>query len=409
MIGVFAIAAALLLWGVFGGFAGRLGFTAPLVFIAAGLLLQIDGTPTSVGAVSTHAMEAFASITLSLLLFSDASRFNLKLSLREDVLPFRLLLIGMPLFILLVWGAAYAMIAGLSSAAAFTLAAMLAPTDAALADQVIHDRRLSARLRQTLNVEAGLNDGLSTPFVVVAASIAWPGIDVGEPVSGPLKAVLGILLSVVLGAAIGYAGAWLLARATRGDEASALGDKAFVSMALPAIAVIAYIAAEPLHANGLVTTWVAGLAAGLVAPQLGADAFNFVTKAGTVLSLVVFGLFGVLLLPDALDQATWTTLAFALVVLVARIPTVYVALIGHKVPATEAGMLAWFGPKGLASVLFALIVTNGGDPTDPMLSAVLVATYTTVFVSAVVHGISSGPATRYVARRSQASTAEPAA
>jgi NhaP-type Na+/H+ or K+/H+ antiporter len=304
----------------------------------------------------------------------------------DAAVPARLLAVGLPLTI----GAGAALAAGLFSSAglwvAATLGAIVAPTDAALGATIMSDERVPARVRRMLNVESGLNDGIATPFVnlFLAGALASEAITGG----GVAKAAVDLLGGAALGAGIGVAGALLLAAATR------IGWSApgFQPLAVFGLAVFAYGVAVFAHANGFVAAFVAGLAFGTVS---GAHRGNlaFTEESGTLLSLLVWFAFGAVMLVPGIEDADWRDVVFAILALtVVRMVPVAIALAGSGLDRATVAFVGWFGPRGLASVVFGLIAVDALEPSEARL--VLGAVVVTVSLSVLAHGVSASPLTR---------------
>ncbi|HXX91571.1 MAG TPA: cation:proton antiporter [Acidimicrobiales bacterium] len=380
------VAACVVLWGLVSARLERWQVTAPIAFVLLGLV--VTHGPFALTHLQLHSstIRSVAEITLALVLFADASRVNAR-ALRADVgIPVRLLGIGLPLAI----GAGAAVAAALFTSGgiwvAATVGAIVAPTDAALGASIMSDRRVPARVRRVLNVESGLNDGIATPFVnlFLAGALATESISGG----GVGKAAVDLVGGAAIGAGVGLAGALLLALATqRGWSAPG-----FRPLAVLALAVFAYAVALVAHTNGFVAAFVGGLAFGTV---LGAreDELAFGEEVGTLLSLLVWFAFGAVMLVPGLQAAGWRDLLFAVLALtVVRMVPVAVALTGSGLDRATVAFVGWFGPRGLASVVFGLIAVDSLAPADAKV--VLGAVVVTVALSVLAHGVSASPLAR---------------
>jgi NhaP-type Na+/H+ or K+/H+ antiporter len=377
------VAACIVGWGLISARFERLQITAPIAFVLLGLA-STHG-PLALVHLQLHSssIRSVAEITLALVLFVDASRVNARTLAADAQVPARLLAMGLPLTI----GAGAAVAAGLFSSAglwvAATLGAIVAPTDAALGATIMSDKRVPARVRRVLNVESGLNDGIATPFVnlFLAGALASEAITGG----GAAKAAVDLLGGAAIGAGVGVAGATLLAVMTRAGW-SAPG---FQPLAVFGLAVFAYGIALVAHANGFVAAFVAGLALGTV---LGEDRANlaFTEEAGTLLSLLVWFAFGAVMLVPGIEDADWRDVVFALLALtVVRMVPVAIALAGSGLDRATVAFVGWFGPRGLASVVFGLIAADALAPAEARL--VLAAVVVTVGSSVLAHGVSASP------------------
>jgi NhaP-type Na+/H+ or K+/H+ antiporter len=324
-----------------------------------------------------------------LVLFTDASRVNVH-ELRHDLgLPVRLLAIGLPLTIGLGTAVAFGLVPGVSLWVAACIGAIVAPTDAALGASIMEDRRIPNRVRRLLNVESGLNDGIATPFV----NLFLAGAATTEMVhsTSVLGAAGDLLIGAGVGAGVGLVGGWALAWAT----SSGWTDAGFRTLAPLGLALLSYSVAIEAHGNGFVAAFVAGMAFGSTVRHNHDDLVDFAEESGELLSLVVWLIFGAAMLVPGLEHATWGDLLFAVLALtVVRMLPVGLALVHSHLDRFTVGFIGWFGPRGLASVVFGLIAYDTLDPTDA--ARVLSVVTVTISLSVVAHGLSASPlAARY--------------
>jgi NhaP-type Na+/H+ or K+/H+ antiporter len=387
------VAALVFTWGTLSARLERFDVTAPIAFVLAGLLLT-HGPLAPLGFAPSHELvKDLAEVTLVLVLFSDASRVGLR-DLRADMgLCVRLLGIGLPLTIGLGTLLALALFHGMNIWFALLVGAALAPTDAALGAGMMVNPAVPARIRRLVNVESGLNDGIATPFVLVA--VAGAGHVAGI---GPGEAVAELVLGVLIGAAVGGAGGFLVKAARRRGWA----EGGFAGSAILALAVCAYACALALHGNGFIAAFVGGLAFGAIGGRRGERLMPFVEETGSLVSLLVWLAFGAVAVVPAVESLTWQTLVYALASLtVIRMAPVAVALTGKRLGRAAIAFVGWFGPRGLASVVFALIALEdlGQHAAGP---AVSVITFT-VLLSVIAHGATADPlARRYGPRMASA-------
>ena len=384
-----AIVAALIFgWGALSARLERFDVTAPIIFVLAGLLLT-HGPLAVLGVAPSNALiKELAEFTLALVLFSDASRVGLH-ELRVDAgLYVRLLGVALPLTIGLGTVLALAL-AGTNIWLALLVGAALAPTDAALGAGMIASPVVPARIRRLINVESGLNDGIATPFVSVAlAGAATAGEVAGH---GPAAAIAELGLGVVVGVAAGGAGG-LLVNAARKRGWVAEG---FAGPAVLGLAVCAYASSVALHGNGFIAAFVGGLAFGTTAGRRGEPLVPFVEESGALVSLLVWLAFGAVAVAPAVEVLNWQIVLYAVLSLtVIRMAPVAVALVGSGLDRATIALVAWFGPRGLASVVFALLALEElGSPTAGRAVALITIT---VLLSVVLHGVTAEPlAARY--------------
>lgn len=398
-------------WAVVSGALARRNVTGPLVFTAAGYVLANPDWGLVAVEVDTASVHLIAEVTLALLLFTDAARVNVH-ELRADAgLPVRLLAIGLPLSV--IGGAVLAgALLDLPWGLALFLGAALAPTDAALSVQVIEDERIPMRLRRSLNVESGLNDGIATPIVTVALAVAASQLGITtESVSIELGAALRELgTGVAVGALVGGVGALVLNRATRGGWIAPGGRRlAALALALGAFAIT--LAAD---GNGFIAAFVAGAAFGALADreELDLDRVDELPElGGELLALVVWFLFGATLLPFAVEHLGGAAVLYAVASLtIVRMVPVALALLGAGLDRPTTAFLAWFGPRGLASVVFALLAIEELGGTDEATAVTITAIALTIAASILLHGLTAGPGgRRYVEREHRDPRAGPRA
>jgi NhaP-type Na+/H+ or K+/H+ antiporter len=376
-------------WGLVSRRAARANITGPMVFIVLGLVLANGPLALFDIPLESESVRLIAELTLAILLFSDATRINVT-GRRAPARPLRLLLIGLPLTIgfglaiaLLVLGGVNLWIAGL-------IAAAVAPTDAALGAPVVQDERVPAGIRRLLNVESGLNDGIATPFVFafLAGAVAGEATYDGNVAAALGDIGIGVAVGIGMGLGVGFA---LRAATRRGWTSSSM-----TPIAVFALALACYLVAVELDANGFIAAFVGGIAFSV--PTGGGDELmRFSDDAGAGLSLVVWFLFGAAIIVPAFDHLVVGDVVFAVLALtVARMVPVAIALIGTGFDRATVAFIGWFGPRGLASVVFALIAVEQLDSGDAQ--KVIPAITVTIVLSIIAHGMTAAPfAARYAA------------
>jgi len=381
------VAALVFAWGTLSARLERFDVTAPIIFVLAGLLLTHGPLAVLSIAPPPELVKGLAEATLVLLLFSDASRVGLR-ELRGDAgIYARLLGIGLPLTIGLGTLLALALFHGMSIWLALLVGAALAPTDAALGAGMMVNPAVPARIRRLLNVESGLNDGIATPFVLVAVAGAQTAENAHA--TGPGEAVAELAVGVVVGVAVGSVGGWLVGLARRRGWAA----EGFAGSAVLGLAICAYASALALHGNGFIAAFIGGLAYGAMGGQRGARLVPFVEETGALVSLLVWLAFGSVAVVTALQSLTWQIVVYAVLSLTAirMVPTA-VALVGARLGRAAVVLVGWFGPRGLASVVFALLALEDiGHPAADQAVAVITIT---VLFSVVAHGVTADPLAR---------------
>jgi sodium/hydrogen antiporter len=400
VIAVLIVAAAIFLWGALSARFERADLTAPIVFVAVGGILAAAGLVHPPEA--PEALTPLLEITLVWVLFSDAARVPIH-ELRHDLGRYlRLLAIGLPLTILAGSGLASWLLPGLGIWLALVVAAALAPTDAALGVPVVTNPAVPSRVRRLITVESGLNDGIATPVVMPAiagaAAGTGAGLEAGSALGGAL-AELGI--GAIVGIAVGFGGGWSLRWARR--RAWAAED--FAGIAVLALALVAYAAALALQGNGFVAAFCGGLAFGAAAGRRGHSELVFLEQAGGLVSLLVWLAFGATAGPIMLDRLDLTIVLYAVLSLtVVRMIPVTLATLGAGLDRDTVLFVGWFGPRGLASLVFALIALEELGPAADDAVAVIAVT---VFLSVFAHGVSAGPLAARYGRAAAARGPEP--
>ena len=346
--------------------------TAPMVFVLFGVAIGPGGFGLLDVALDSPAVRLLAELTLVLVLFTDAARIDLVRLRREHNIPVRLLGIGLPLTVLVGTLTGVALLSELTLWEALVLAVILAPTDAALGQAVVSSSRVPVRIRQALNVESGLNDGLALPFLLFRF------------------ALFQVVLGPVVGAAVGYFGGRLVSWGGRREWMS----DAFRDLAALGLALLAYAGAEVVGGNGFIAAFTAGLTLGNTARSLCSSLYEFAEAEGQLLMLLSFLVFGAVMVGPALDGLGLASVFYALssLTLVRMVP-VWLSLTGLGLePATRA-FLGWFGPRGIASILYGLLLLEGSQLDHQ--GAVFGVTMLTILLSVFLHGITAWPGVRW--------------
>jgi len=374
----------------------RWSITAPMVFVLTGGAIGLLA-PDWVGFLGEpEPVKVIAELTLALLLFADASTLRWR-ELREDgVLPTRLLLIGFPLTVLAGFGVAILLEPTAPWAAAALIAAILAPTDAALGLGVFTNRAVPGRIRRALNVESGLNDGLATPLVTLflALLITQEG---AEPISWVADSVRELGIAIVVAIVIGSVTGRMIALAQTRAWTSAAPER----FAILATAFLSYAGAVAVGGNGFVAAFVAGLVFSVASGGKVRESVEFTEDLGLFTSFLVWAIFGAVLLAPVLEGGfRWTAIVYALLSLtVIRMVPVGLSMLGSGLRMSSVLFLGWFGPRGLASVVFTLIAVET-LAHEGLVSAPLVEIATwTVFLSVIFHGITARPLSRIYGAR----------
>ena len=383
---------AVLLIG-YAALSGRLQSTVvtqAMVFVAFGLLVGYRVLQLVDVDVANQFVRHLAEATLALVLFTDAVRINLGTLRRESLVPARLLGFGLPLTIVIGALAGLALFPELNVWTAAALATILAPTDAALGLPVVSNRRLPSRIRQGLNVESGLNDGVCVPLLIIFLTIAQAEEGVGDV--EPLRVVLEeIGFGAIGGVVAGVLGAWVL----RTFAAKGWMDATWKQINAIATPLLAYTVASALGGSGFIAAFVAGIVFGVVAGDRAEAATFMAEQSGELLNAATFLLFGAVLLGPALGELDWRIALYAVLSLtVVRMLPVALSMLGTGMRRVTVSFLGWFGPRGLASIVFVLLLVEQTEL--PERSLMLAVVTWTVALSVYAHGLTAWPgANRY--------------
>jgi sodium/hydrogen antiporter len=390
------VAMTLLAFAAISGRVRGTSLTPPMLFTAAGLLLGVDALGLVDPAAGGEPVKLLAEATLTLVLFSDASRIDLRALRHEIAVPARLLGIGLPLTLVLGFACAVLVVGPLAWPEALVLAVILAPTDAALGQAVVTLPVLPSRVRQGLNVESGLNDGICVPLFFIALGIAQT--EEGVIGHGAAARIVSeeIGYGILAGAVAGLVTALVVEVAGR----RGLIDDGWLPIAPLAGAALAFGIADPIGGSGFIAAFVGGLVFGAFRQrdrerQAKRSVNGLIEQGGSILSALTFVVFGAVLLGPALGDMTWSAALYAILSLtIVRMLPVAISMLGSGARAPTVAFLGWFGPRGLASIVFAvLVLEEGGLPHDGLM---LTTAYLTVGLSVLVHGLSAVPlAERY--------------
>lgn len=382
-----------LLYVLVSGRVERSWLSGPILFVAGGYLLGPGGLGLLALEMTAEGLRLLAEFTLAMVLFSDAATADLARIRRSRGLPERLLLIGLPLAILTGMAVAWLLFPGIGIVEMALLAAILAPTDAALGEPVVANHEVPADIRESLNFESGLNDGICVPIVILLAGYAIGTEMEDQPAAHVLSVIaeelgIGFATGVVIA---GAAAALLRLAHTRNWIADGWRD-----LALVAVAIACFTTAQTLGGSGFIACFVGGLATRLPQPRRH-ELLRGTHVVGDGLALLTWVTFGAAIVWQVADQVTLPVILYALLSLtVVRMLPVYLCLMGSKLAPRDRLFVGWFGPRGLASIVFALLILDTGLPHLPKLEAVIACT---VLLSVLAHGMTANPLVHLCARR----------
>ncbi len=385
-----------LAWVLLSTWLGRASITAPILMTLLGVGYAAAPWGPEPPSLQAEPVKVFVELTLALILFTDASHISARWFARPPArTAARLLVIGLPLTVVAGIVAAVPLFSSQQVVVLCLLAAALAPTDAALGASVMGDARIPERLRQVINVESGLNDGLATPVVLFFLALSVAEDDHASIVEAARSALLEITAAVVIGGVIGWLGGQLLVAVD--ERGWSLHEQEPIATFV--IALLAYLAAVGVGGNGFVAAFVAGVGFGTaVARHRPPAVMDFADRTGLLLSFVVWFLFGLSFVPLAWAAMSWQVVAYAVLSLtVVRMVPVALALRGSHLGRDDVLLLGWLGPRGLASIVFALIALDEvGGEQGRFVATVVTAT---VALSVLLHGLTAGPLAVAYARR----------
>lgn len=389
---------ALFAWGLISNRLERADVTAPIAFVVVGLVLA--GLDLVDGPSGPEAVTPLVELTLVWVLFSDAARLPVQELRRDAGRYLRLLAVGLPLTIVLGWGLAAWFFPGLGLWLALFVGAALAPTDAALGVPVVTNPVIPSRIRQLITVESGLNDGIATPVVMlaIAGAAAAAGLEHAESAG---HAAVELLIGAAVGVGVGGVGGLALREARRRGTAA----ESFAGIAVLALALAAYACALALQGNGFVAAFCGGLAFGACAGRRAPAELEFLEQMGTLLASLVWMAFGAVAVPIMLDRIDAMSVVYAVLSLtVVRMLPVALVSIGAGLDRTTILFVGWFGPRGLASLVFALLALEAlGTHADEAVTVLA----TTVLLSVVAHGLTAAPLARRYGEFAAAAGPEP--
>lgn len=379
---------------VYSMVAGRIERSAvsgPMVFVVAGFLMGPFGFGWLKGDATSDDLRTLADLTLALILFIDAANADMSILKRQFRIPSRMLLLGLPGVIALGFGLAVLMFDGLSLYEAAILATMLAATDAALGKAVITNKAVPAQIREGLNIESGLNDGICVPIVLFFIALTVGGEHGGSSTSAIALVAQELGIGMAVGMGLAFVGTLLLRWCIKQGWVTEI----WLQVTVVGLAVASFAIAQTLHGSGYIAAFTGGLVFGIMAKDATHKLVLAAEGTGETLALVTWMLFGAMVIGPAFQMFSWEVVVYAVLSLtVIRVVPIFLSLtgVGESVPSRL--FLGWFGPRGLASIVFAIIVINAEVPGAELLATVVICT---VLLSLVAHGVTAHPLARWLA------------
>ena len=393
------LAAFLLIYSAIAGRIERSLISGPIVFTGVGFLLGPEGLGVLRMNVSGEGLRLLAELTLAMVLFTDAANADFGVVRRNLGLPERLLGVGLPLTILLGFLLAAVVFPALDILEMALLGAMLAPTDAALGKPVVANQAVPAVMREALNLESGLNDGICVPIVVILLELA-----VGTQIEG---ATIGHVAWVVveqigIGLIVGLVLTWLTTLMLRFAERHGWISEHWVEIPIVALAAACFAAAQAAGGSGFIACFVGGLLLSGLGERHKEELLRGAEHMGEALALLTWVVFGGIVVVRLIDRVTWQALLYAVLSLtVIRMLPVFLCLIGTRTSIADKLFIGWFGPRGLATIVFAVLVL---DEKLPGNDTIMLAAGWTVLLSVVAHGVTANPLVKAIGVRRKEAT-----
>jgi len=388
------LAAFLLIYSAVAGRIERSLISGPIVFTVFGFILGPDGLGVLRINISGEGLRLLAELTLAMVLFTDAANADFAVVRRNLGLPERLLGGGLPLTILLGFLVAAVVFPSLDILEMALLATLLAPTDAALGKPVVANQAVPAVIREALNLESGLNDGICVPIVVILLELA-----VGTQIEG---ATIGHVAWIVveeigIGLIAGLAMTWLTILMLRFAERQDWISEHWVEIPIVALAAVCFAAAQAAGGSGFIACFVGGLLLSGLGARHKAELLQGAEHMGEALALLTWVVFGGIVVARIIDRVTWPALLYAVLSLtVVRMLPVFLCLIGTRTTTADKLFIGWFGPRGLATIVFAVLVLDAKLPGN---DTIMLAAGWTVLLSVIAHGVSANPLVKAIGTR----------
>tara|TARA_B110000914_G_C15474952_1_gene452600 strand:- start:41 stop:1240 length:1200 start_codon:yes stop_codon:yes gene_type:complete len=386
------------------GAVERTRISGPIVFTCFGLLIGPAGFALLDWDTDRELIRNLAEVTLAMVLFTDAAGADVRVLKNTTGVPARLLLIGLPLTIALGFAFGTLLIEHPSLFALAVLATMLAPTDAALGKAVITNEAVPGEIRQSLNVESGLNDGICVPVLLLFLALALDTTgDIGPL---PLAAKL-VVEQIGIGLAVGLVLTFIAVRLLKFARDRQWLTKTWTQIPILALALSCFAVAQYLGGSGFIAAFSGGLLMAFMDKHLSREVkeeYLLASEgAGDTLALITWVTFGSAVVGQALGNFTWNILLYSFLSLtVIRMLPVFLCLTGSGIDTEGKLFIGWFGPRGLASIVFAVMVVNSELPDSGSLAMTVVCT---IMLSIVGHGITANPWARAYGKRRRAARA----
>jgi sodium/hydrogen antiporter len=392
------LALFVLLYSSVAGAVERTWISGPIVFTCFGLLIGPVGFDLLAWDTDRELIRSLAEVTLAIVLFTDAAGAHLGVLKQTSAIPARLLLIGLPLTIVLGFGVGVLLIDGPSLFAIAVLAATLAPTDAALGKAVVTNEAVPDKIRQSLNVESGLNDGICVPVLLLFLALALD--KTGDAGPFPLAVRL-VVEEIGIGLAVGLVLTFVAVRILKFALRMKWLTHTWVQIPIIALALSCFAVAQYLGGSGFIAAFSGGLLMAFMDEHLSRKVKEQLLLAsegtGDTLALITWVIFGSAVVGQAIGNFSWMILFYSFLSLtVIRMLPVFLCLTRSGIDTEGKLFIGWFGPRGLASIVFTIMVVNSGLPSSGLIAMTVVCT---IVLSIIGHGITANPWARAYGKR----------
>ncbi len=388
------LAAFVFFYSIVSGGLKKTPISGAIVFTAFGLAAGPLGLGILTLQVGAEGLRLLAELTLALVLFTDAANADLKELKHSFRIPQRLLLIGLPLTILFGFGAGILLFNELTLLEIAILATILAPTDAALGRAVVTNEQVPPNIREGLNVESGLNDGICVPILFIFLALASSSTGQGGTWMLALKLVIqAIGIGIVMGFGLTFIGRLLIKLFADREWI----NETWLQLPVPALAVSCFTVTQWLGGSGFIACFTGGLLFGGLIKHRKKTLLLAAEGTGDTLTLITWVVFGAVVVGQSIGQFSWQVMLYGLLSLtIVRMVPVFLTLTGLNLRADEKLFMGWFGPRGLASIVFAVIVLNKHLPGGDTISMTVACT---IMLSIILHGLSANPLVTLLASR----------
>ncbi len=386
----------ILVYSSVAGFIERSWISGPIVFTCFGLFIGPEGFNLLSWNTDRETMRNLAEVTLAVVLFTDAAGADMRVLKKTSMLPVRLLFIGLPLTILLGFALGVMIFDGVSLLIIALLATMLAPTDAALGQAVVTNQSVPDEVRQTLNAESGLNDGICIPVLLLFLAMALGHVSDGD--TGALAVKL-LIEEIGIGLAVGLSITFISVQLLKFSWQRKWLTPTWIQIPVVALALTCFSLAQYLGGSGFIAAFSGGLLFGILEKSMRDKFLRAAEGTGDTLALITWVIFGAAVAGSVLQSISWQVLFYAILSLtVIRMLPVFLALSGSGISTEGKLFIGWFGPRGLASIVFAVIVLSSNLPVDNVLTRTVACT---IILSIILHGVTANLWARAYGKRSE--------